>query len=401
MIFHQLKTNKPILDTLTDLSKYKNKLKLKITKVNSIEAVRLIQDEWNDLHSRCSYRSIYNSFDYLYLACTSVFFPSDELYFLLVRFADSGKLVAIFPFRLTNLYWHRVKFNIIIYAGLNEADKPYPIIDSQFEKESWHIAIKYIKGEKNQWHFLELIEIYEGLLAPQILANEFSSIFYYKKLSCDVKSPIFDLNVSWPAFWSKHRKMRKKVRKIQADFADKMQFRVFNNVDTWNDCLRDYIKLESRSWKADKKIGISRSTKYIDFYRQFFERLAAQNKLFFGFLYIGEQLVSAEIAYSCGDTVYFSHGAFDRTFGKYSPGMVSTSLFLKYFHESSYSKGDFLGGFSHYINPWASCIVPSYNQTIYRVTPKLAVAYVLGIVAKLVLSPIRNIKNRLFAKTKN
>jgi len=373
-------------------------LKLNTTKIDTIDEIRLIRDEWNELHSRCSYSSIYNSHDYLFSACNSFHLEPDSLYFLIVRKSENNKLVAIFPFILTDYNWHRVKFHIIIYAGLNEADKPYPIIDSRLEKEAWQATIDHIKMDKHRWQFLELVEISEGLSAPTIIADQFSSFPFYQKLEKDVDSPIFDLNINWLEFWGMHKKMRKKVRKMQSDFGESMQFKILNDADGMKNYLNAYMELESKSWKFERKIGISRSDSYINFYTQFFQKLASKNNLFFGFLYIDDQLVSAEIAYTCGEIVYFSHGSFDKSFNRYSPGMVSTCLFLKYFHESRYSKGDFLAGFSHYVNPWASSIQRSFNQTIYRITPKLITAYLFGIAAKLIFTPFKLIKKKFIGQ---
>jgi hypothetical protein len=373
-------------------------LNLELSKIDNFKQLASLENEWCELHSRCSYPSIFNSFDYLYSACVHFQVRQEELYILLVRNLDTNKLVAIFPFCLTNFHWHRIKFNVIIYAGLNEADKPYPIIDGQFEEAAWKIAIAHIKKDSNKWNFLELVEIQEGLNALEILIREFKMIKFHKKVRNDVESPIFELNISWLEFWDKHKKMRKRIRKMESDFPQNMEFKVYTDIEELDYCMRNYIELESRSWKAAKKIGVSSSVKKLKFYSDFFKRLSSHNQLFFGFLYVDEKLVSAEIAYTQNTNVYFSHGVFDKVYAKYSPGMVSTSLFLKYFIESEYKKGDFLGGFAHYVNPWASQLIKSNNITIYRLTPKLIIAFILGKTAYYTLRPMRWLKNSILAK---
>jgi CelD/BcsL family acetyltransferase involved in cellulose biosynthesis len=179
--------------------------------------------------------------------------------------------------------------------------------------------------------------------------------------------------------------MRKRIERMKKQFGAGFEFKHICDPAAHESCLNQYLKLESRSWRKNTAVGISQSEQNISFHRRLFDALAQKSQLFFGFLYIEGELVAAEIAYTHDNTVYFTHGCYDESFKKFSPGMVSVSLFLKGFFNGQYKNGDFLGGFAHYINPWADHIVLSDRITVARVTPKVLLGCVFAVRAKLKL----------------
>ncbi len=357
-------------------------LELEVSLYDSIESIEQLNPEWIALHRRCSRPSIFNSFEFQYLALDTFATPPDRVFFLVVRQRHNNQLVAIFPFIQSPTRWHRIDFNIITYAGLEVVDKPYPIIDRELEPEAWRAAFDYLKLRRDVWHFIDFLEVEAGLHAPSAVKRSFTIGRYLRRQSLDAKSPIIDLESDWKEFSDKHSKMRKRTRRMERSFGNRLVFKFLANPEDYDSCLNEYINLESKSWKYKERIGISRSERDLRFHRKLFETLAKNAQLFFGFLYIDDQLVSAEIAYSFGDTIYFTHGCFDGSYKSYSPGMVSTSLFIQRFHNGAYKSGDFLGGFSPYIDPWASRIVTSNRLTVAKVCPKVLLGLVFAFYSK-------------------
>jgi len=373
-----------------------SKVKLYVSICDTIESIGRLESEWSALHVHCSRSTIFNSFDFLYLAVQEFATAGETLLFITVRHPADNRLVAVFPFKICPFEWRGLDFKLITYAGLDVTDKVYPVIENGEEPEAWHAAFSHIKSIREVWHFIDLFEVERGLYAALAVRRAFLPGRYIRRQSPDIQSPIVDLACDWQSFSGRHPKMRKRIKRMKRQFGAGFEFKCICDPAAYESCLNQYLMLESRSWRKKTAVGISQSKQNISFHRRLFETLAEKSQLFFGFLYIEGQLVAAEIAYTHDNTVYFTHGCYDESFKKYSPGMVSVSLFLKNFFNGQYKDGDFLGGFAHYINPWASHIVLSDRITVARVTPKVLLGFVFAVRAKLKLQNLPSFFKKKF-----
>ncbi len=360
-----------------------------LTVLDNLQQINALEQEWNELHRRCGGRSIYNSFDFVYTSIKHFLQPQDELCVVVIRQRDDQALVAIFPCCISDYYWRLGTFRAMLIVARDESDKAYPIIESEHEKKVWPVLLSYFKRIQEKWSFIDFEEFKPDSLAIPAVKSSFDK-GYLVHTNPDAVSPLIDLTMSWQAFWDQHRKMRKRVRKMEKTLAENFRFEVIERPQEILQSLQDYIDLEKRSWKLEAKVGIGKDAQTIAFYRDYFSQLALKNKIKFGFLYNGEQLVSAEIAYIEAEQVFFSHGCYDNQFKQLSPGMVSTSLFLKHFFEGKYQTGDFLGGFAQYINPWASELLPSINIIVIKVSPKTLLFYLLDFFRRKIYKPIKS-----------
>lgn len=339
---------------------------LAFTAHEDLEAVERLRDAWQDLHARSRYRSVYNSHDFV-AACIAGFRDPDTRPFVLTA-RDGEGLVAVFPFQITLLEYHGARLHVIEYTAHWEMDKPYPVIARGSEAAAWEGLVHYLRHDAPRWHRLDLMECRDGLPGPDLLQAGLRRPWHLFRSRPDRKSPVLSLQTPWEERWQAHRKMRKKVARMRRDFGDRLRFEVTGDVDRCAALMDAYLAIESRGWKAGR-VGIGRDPDATAFYRDLFARLARRGALRFGTLSVDAQPVSIEIAYLDGDRVYFSHGTFDEAYATYSPGMVSTCLFLEQFHGADYVEGDFLAGYAGYMVPWCDRLVDSSRVTVYRITP--------------------------------
>lgn len=316
--------------------------------LSSLSEIRNFKQNWIDLHNNCKNKSIYNSFSFIINSISN--FKDSTLKNHIIAIYLNHQLIAIFPFQLYIERRYFFNFKILEYSAQDEIDKPSPVIKQQHEDLAWTGLFEFLNNNRSSWDILILMEVNE--FNHEIpLTKEFSKLSNYPyNIKPDKSGPIIQLDKPWDMFWSSHKKMRKKIHKIESNYKDKLVFKV--NHDSWEILLDEYIALESRSWKTGK-VGISKDQETIAFYKDLFEDFSCSKQLHFGFLYINDFLISAEIAYSMDDKVYFCHGCYDQEFRKYSPGMVSTSYFIKHFMNGEYTTGDFLCGYSGYLNAWS------------------------------------------------
>lgn len=349
---------------------------------DSVDAIARLADPWSALHARSAYRSLYNSHDFI-VACVIRLKDTDARPYVLTA-RDVDGLVAIFPLQVARLEYHGAQLNVIEYMASWEIDKPYPVIARGAEEAAWSELVHFLKQEAGPWHRIDLWECRDDLPGVRLLCGGFRRPRYWPRLRPDRKSPLISLESAWDARWKAHKKMRKKVTRMQRAYGDALRFVVTGNADDWPALMQTYLDIESRGWKAGR-VGIGRDPDITAFYRDLFGRLAARDALRFGVLYIGDRPVSIEIAYLEGDTVYFSHGTFDEEFATFSPGMVSTCLFLEHFHGTSHREGDFLAGFAGYMVPWCDRLMDSSQATVYRITPSVLYIFAIKVVERLFL----------------
>ena len=349
------------------------------------QEIEQLKEAWNELHLNCSRPSVYNSFDFIYESIRA--FNNEEITTAIITLTDdaSNQLLAIFPMQQHSSFWHIIKMNTYEYTALEEVDKPGPVIRKGYMEICWSSFIQYLMHQVKNWDHLQLIEIAEDSAELDFLEKlSVDNNFYYEKIFQN-QGPMLNLQGDWNDYWHQHKKMRKKIRKMDNDFAERIEFKIHQ--DDWEECLQLYIELEQKSWKKGKT-GISKNQQYKAFYSQFFSKIAAEGNLYFGFLTIDGQLVSAEIAYTNNATVYFCHGCYDQAYSKYSPGMVSTSHFIKYFYGEKYKEGDFLCGFAGYLNDWSDEILNTYKINIYPRRLKVRIMFVVRALRRRFIKPV-------------
>jgi CelD/BcsL family acetyltransferase involved in cellulose biosynthesis len=331
----------------------------------SVEEIAALETTWRELHKRSTYPSIYNSFDFFISSIKNFSEPDVKLFVLSATYA--GVVIAVFPFQLSLVTVFGTRLTRLEYAAQWESDKPYPLIQRGFEELGWQELFRFLTAHHRSWDEVDLCEVRDGLPAAEQLAKLFNSPLYWVRIKEDRRSPIVALDQPWEARWSAHRKMRKKVARMQTAFGDRLRFEVVDGAGNWRDYLKIYIEIESRGWKAGR-VGISKDACTLSFYQDLFQSLANRNQICFGILSVDNQPVAVEIAYLQDLVVYFAHGTFDEAFSRYSPGMVSTALFLRHFHNGQWREGDYLAGYAGYVVPWSDRVVSSRRVIIRRLS---------------------------------
>jgi CelD/BcsL family acetyltransferase involved in cellulose biosynthesis len=274
------------------------------------------------------------------------------------------------------------------YAAQWETDKPYPLIRQGHEARAWQALSRFLAAKRRDWHLLELVEMREGSTGLLRLPRLFRPPAYWLRIKRDFNTPLVALDGPWENRWRTHPKMRKKLARMEKTFGDRLRFQVYRSPDDLDFCLDAYVALESKGWKSGR-VGIGRDARTLFFYRDFLARLAARDCLRVGLLFIDATPVAAEIAYIEGRYVFFAHGTYDEQLARFSPGMVSTTLFLRHFHAGGYLEGDYLAGFTGYLSPWADRILPSYHVKIARICLPVLVLLALKAVRRLSRSASR------------
>lgn len=309
-----------------------------------------LKPEWEALLRKSSRPTIFSTFDYVYISCQH-FREDEEIFFLFLRDAETSELIAVFPISKWNEKVYGLNVKVLTHGITpegSEVDKPYPIIARNKEEACWQRYRDYFKQEYRQWDVIDYDELASESYLNKNLEKLFSFPFYYTKTKSGPGSPIIKLDGEWEGFWSQHRKLRKKCRRLERKLGDGLSYRITNDPADVEACLEAYIKTETRSWKNGEMVAKNR-----DFYRELMPRLAEKNQLYFGMMHDGDAIVSIEVAYTFMDRVFFCHGTYSPEYASLSPGAVNSCWFIRYFHGKGFVDGDYLAGYADYVSPWA------------------------------------------------
>lgn len=325
---------------------------IRIDKIGFDPALCRYKEEWDTLLDQSSRPTIYSSFDYIYTSCIH-FKGDEEVYFLFLREASTGELVAIFPISVWNIEFFGVQLVSLTYGITTykcDIDKPYAIIKKDYEETCWKRYRDYFKKENRAWDILLHDELTEISYLNGHVKKLFPFPFYWTKAKAGPLSPMVCLGGEWDDFWRAHGNMRRKNRRLEKKIGAAFSYRVTSDPADVERCLNEYIAVEAMGYKAGE--GVSNEENQI-FYHDLLPKLAQKGQVFFGMMYDGSNVISAEISYTYLDRVYFALGTYNPEYASCSPGTVSTSRFIQYFYGKGYKEGDFLAGFAHYVNPWA------------------------------------------------
>lgn len=326
-----------------------------------------IKAEWDALVEQTSYPTVYSTYDFC--LCGWKHFHEDDSSPFVVTVRDQGRLVAVFPLRQETSYVHRIEYELILPIHTAEADKPYPLIADDYERHSWLAFAECLKQNPDDWDILYWPEVPDVLEGVEELEEAFEGLKPFAVESeNDAFGPILDLDQSWDEFKRKHRKLRKAITRINNKLDGGVHLKVYRSIDEIAKAVDIYAAIENKSWKSGK-IGVSRNDTAREFYRDLAGVLAKNDQIRIGVLYHGTTPISAEIAYTCGDRVFFSHGTYDPAYKDVSPGKISTGLFIKEFLDGEFNYGDFLAGFAHYLSPWSDDFMTTTEVYVYKRRP--------------------------------
>lgn len=338
-----------------------------VTCVTEYAEFRKLEHSWSELHDDSIFPSIYNSFLMIDESIKAYGEGDTQLRIFVLQAGE--RLIAIFPLELKLAKWKKLSFNEYKPTCDHECvDKPYPVIRHGYHDVAWRTIMRHLRRNRNEWQCLSLREVPASLPTLENLPRICREVgLICQRVPYD-SSPLINLNTDWGSFLRKHRSLRRKLKRLERDFGERFRFEVIDN--NWEWCLRQYNALEKKTWKHESGIDTDEKTK--SFYHGLLGQLDYTNKLVFGFIFVDDKVIAADITYLHGDTAYFAHACFDPEYHRYSPSMVCSAFMLRHFYDTAYKTGDYLCGYAHYMNSWSDAIVETSHVHIFR--PGLAVA---------------------------
>lgn len=321
---------------------------------------------WDELQQLADYPCIFSGPAYCRTAWRNLLSVAGELRLFTIRQKSDGLLIAVFPMMLYHRRQGPVRYRLLGPLSIEDTDKFYPLIRQGYESRVWRAFVESLKSESwdvFRWKDFPL-QMQRGLTAIEQLGTECGRLVRVKT----AHSPIIDLRQSEDGFWSKHRKFRKALRKLEKVHGS-VRLKIYSEPGIVETGLAEYLAIERRGWKKECH-GIGRTPDYLEFYHTLANELADTGQFRIGILTAGEKPVAGEIALVAAQRVYFVHGTYDEQYRDFSPGKISTGLFVMEHLSRGYQHGDCLAGFAHYLSPWSDEESLSADFMLYRTSAR-------------------------------
>ena len=249
--------------------------------------------------------------------------------------------LMIAPKRILGIYRPRLEF---IGDQVN-TDSPHLIIDesvSDCSKSLW----RAVASLHESWDAIYLREQLPS--SARILDDVMDASRFSLTGSEPIDAPFVRFDQPWNEYLAgRSRALRKNFRRKHRQLQKLGRFEyqgAAQNADA-EAALERYLDVESRSWKAKAKMGLSGNPLRVAFYRQLCASSDAGGKLQFRFLELDGKAIAGTIGMLQGGRYESLEICHDEAFDRCSPGVVLTGLELEECHGSpEYTEYNFLVG---------------------------------------------------------
>lgn len=305
---------------------------------------------------------------------------------LIVR--DSSGLRAIAPLRVVDTAYYGRARRVVKFIGEHgEMDRP-TVLRRGEDREAVEAVFRHLLAERRAWDSLKFYEQPAGGTVPAVataLLSETMLVGVVPGPSC----PWVDLNRTWDGFLaSKSGAFRKSLRRKRSRLRAKGEVS-FSTCETWpavEQAFRDYLDVEQRSWKPEKKLGVAKSPASLEYHRALVKTLGPDGRIMFRMLRLDGKPIAATFGILDRGQFLSLHIAHDRAFDDCSPGVLLTAYELEEcYGRADHRRYELLGGFLENKTSWTAnaretCQVYAYPREpmfrwhyawVFRIEPAL------------------------------
>lgn len=340
-----------------------------IEKINSLEVLRALKDEWESLLARCPHRMPFLTYDWM-MTWWKHFGEGKELCVLVLR--ENGRAVAIAPLMK---YWGRfydryLKFPaLVIETMANYHSNRVDLIFSEFRDEYLTQLWEYLLTQE-EWHIVRFYPVpadspmVAGL--RRLVERQGVRAAFLK----DQTSPYITVQNGWNDY-TRHLscEIKLKARRAERLASDKKPTtEIFTQSTDIDSIVHQIFEVAEKGWAAQEGTAISSTAQLRGFYTDLAHLANQQGWLFFSLLKVGGNPVAYEYNIRHDQTIYNLKVSFDPAFSRQGPGhILKYSILSKLFQNGqSIREYDFLGDVAPYKLKWTQQMRPHLRIYLYH-----------------------------------
>lgn len=336
-----------------------------VERIDSIDQLSSIRDEWNDLLQRSETNIIFLTLECI-LSWWKCFGKGKELFVLLVK--NDEKLVAIAPLMITtlNLGIKIKKIEFISTAFPNYCDF---IISNECEDK--RVVLRniydYLLKEKDSWDIISLEEIPEAsstlTYSEEILKN--SDIFF--SIFLDDICPTLIFEGSQRGEIEKKLNKRSIRRKLKClNEAGSIEYDYCKDISEAIILLDVFFQQHINRWKPTSTPSIFEDERYKALYRELMKSLLPKGWVDLSFLRFDEKPVAFQFGFMYNNRYEGYTSSYDTSYATYSPGMILFKFNIENYLSKNFREFDLGRGDGSYKSRFSNKVRKNFKIRFYQ-----------------------------------
>lgn len=335
--------------------------------VTDIRGWDALRPWWDALLAASPDSTPWQSWDYL--RCWWLNLGADkELRIVVVERA--GVPVQIFPLQLVREAMIGVPTRILEpISMLWDVNRPRLALGA-LDVPALQLGLETIRGLRHEWDALRIEELpLEDPQAQELHAFAARSGFWFRSVLSSV-CPHLRLEQPWSQFLAaRGPRLKKNLRlaRNRLEAHGPVRLEVHEAPAEVARAFDLALHLHRRSWKRKKRVGLSLSVPYREFFRAFLLNMAGRGQARVLILKAGDRAVAATIAFLHGDTYFSTEIVHDAEFARCSPGTLLEALELERLMSAGELRHyDFLGRFLSNKQRWTDTARVTHRIYVFR-----------------------------------
>lgn len=292
---------------------------LSVERINSLEAMQPLEDEWNWLIEKNDIENIFSTFDYTYVWWKHYGSANNLLLILVAR--DGNRMVGIAPLMTSVIKWFGFHVRKVAFLAPPDGSSDF-IVEQNREEECIRLFMKHILV-RSQCHFIELLSI----------PVESKTITILKKITQETRLPFhtevrlgssfLPIEGSWDTFLGgKSRKFRQTCHRNLNRLKKLGQYRVVRITES-NDVsslIKLGLEIERTRWKNGRRTQFYSKKENVEFWSEIAERCNKRGWLDFSYLELNNMPIAYIMNIKYRNKVYGFSTSYNENFAAASPG---------------------------------------------------------------------------------
>ena len=282
----------------------------------------------------------------------------------------AGVPVMIFPLQITREYLLCVPRRLIEPISMMwDVNRPRFAIGAS-DPVAFRRGLEILWDIRNEWDAIRIEELpLEDSQAQELKALAARRDLRFRGVLSSV-CPHLDIDQSWSQFLGSRgprlkKNLRASLRKLEARGTVRLEVS-----ETEEEVARAFdtaLRLHRSSWKHKKRVGLSQSPAFRQFFWSFLIKSAARGRARVLILRVAERPVAATIAFIHLDTYFSTEIVHDAAFARCSPGTLLESMELeRLMNERRLRHYDFLGRFLNNKQRWTEAARVTYRFYVFK-----------------------------------
>ena len=304
-----------------------NSEKYTIRIVQSMAEFLKLEYQWNRLIENCKYHVPFLCFDWFRIWLNH-FLGDNELFIILIY--GENKLAAIAPFIIKNEKFRGIinTKKVELIGNVHSPVQNFIFFDSSngAKKANLVYIFNYLKSQFKDWDIIELEPIpEEDATLPMIDLAVSESGFKRRQYICFGDWYLDEISYSGDEYIKrlpKNARLELKRRKKRLEEIGQLEFQIGKDEDKLDYYISLYHEVRNKSWKHPEAD--------ILFQRDFRQLAIEKGWLRFGFLFLKNAPIAAQIRVVSNGVAYFMDTVHDPNYNQFAPGSILRGEFTKY-----------------------------------------------------------------------